>query len=33
MEKKNTPTIQLHIMNAISALFCGLLFLPGDIHK
>ena len=28
IEKKNTPTIQLHIMKAISALFWGLLFFP-----
>ena len=28
MEKKKTPTIQLQIMNMISAMFCGLLFFP-----
>ena len=31
MEKKNTPTIQLQIMNTISAIFWGLLFFPGQI--
>ena len=30
IEKKNTPTIQLQIMKAISAVFWGLLFFPKN---